>query len=405
MTWWNDYQARRGLDRKTLYVNNMKNTISTEFKNSTSYNLVKINNVDRDVRIVEESSIIKNPNKKRLLCYPDETISVGNIVLWNSENWICTETDTTSEVSDVGLISRCNNVLKFYDKNQNILYNIPCIIQNSNIKLDNDKFMFLPADEHILICSNNADSSNIDLNTRFILNDNAYSIIGIDNISNQGLLNIRIKDDQINSDDNLDLSIANYYSHQIVREIYILNGTSASLLFNNATLQLNIQCKDNDVIVDNPIITYSSSNINIATVSSTGLITCKGTGDVIITAIYSGVSDTITIHGDISEVDDYNIVITPLDETLKISRSITFTAHAMKNGVEDLTREFIWEIRNLDGSSNLYASIYVDGDDRICIVTASSSGNIANKYVVIKCSLTSDNSVYVEREIKLINLF
>ena len=83
MTWWNDYQARRGLDRKTLYVNNMKNTISTEFKNSTSYNLVKINNVDRDVRIVEENSIIKNPNKKRLLCYPDETISVGNIILWN----------------------------------------------------------------------------------------------------------------------------------------------------------------------------------------------------------------------------------------------------------------------------------------------------------------------------------
>ena len=409
MTWWDDYQARRGLDRKSLYVNNMKNTISTEFKNSTSYNLVKINNVDRDVRIVEESSIIKNPNKKRLLCYPDETISVGNIVLWNSENWICTETDTTSEVSDVGLISRCNNVLKFYDKNQNILYNIPCIIQNSNIKLDNDKFMFLPADEHILICSNNADSSNIDLNTRFILNDNAYSIIGIDNISNQGLLNIRIKDDQINSDDNLDLSIANYYSHQIVREIYILNGTSASLLFNNATLQLNTICKDNNVIVDNPIITYSSSNINIATVSSTGLITCKGTGDVIITAIYSGVSDTITIHGDISEVDDYNIVITPLDETLKISRSITFTAHAMKNGVEDLTREFIWEIRNLDGSSNLYASIVVDGDNgdnsRNCIVTAGNIGNIANKYVVIKCSLTSDNSVYVEREIKLINLF
>jgi len=338
------------------------------------------------------------------------SINTGSLVEYEGFDWLITgNVDDLQAYKSAGMV-KCNNTLKFYNKTQNnILYNIPCIIQNSNIKLDNDKFMFLPADEHILICSNNADSSNIDLNTRFILNDNAYSIIGIDNISNQGLLNIRIKDDQINSDDNLDLSIANYYSHQIVREIYILNGTSASLLFNNATLQLNIQCKDNDVIVDNPIITYSSSNINIATVSSTGLITCKGTGDVIITAIYSGVSDTITIHGDISEVDDYNIVITPLDETLKISRSITFTAHAMKNGVEDLTREFIWEIRNLDGSSNLYASIVVDGDNgdnsRNCIVTAGNIGNIANKYVVIKCSLTSDNSVYVEREIKLINLF
>ena len=333
------------------------------------------------------------------------SINTGSLVEYEGFDWLITgNVDDLQAYKSAGMV-KCNNTLKFYNQTH-ILHNIPCIIQNSNIKLDNDKFMFLPADEHILICSNNTDSSNIDLNTRFILNDNAYSIIGIDNISNQGLLNIRIKDDQINSDDNLDLSIANYYSHQIVREIYILNGTSASLLFNNATLQLNIQCKDNDVIVDNPIITYSSSNINIATVSSTGLITCKGTGDVIITAIYSGVSDTITIHGDISEVDDYNIVITPLDETLKISRSITLEAHAMKNGVEDLTREFIWEIRNLDGSSNLYASIFVDdANDRICVVTAGNIGNIANKYVVIKCSLTSDNSVYVEREIKLINLF
>jgi len=333
------------------------------------------------------------------------SINTGSLVEYEGFDWLITgNVDDLQAYKSAGMV-KCNNTLKFYNQTH-ILHNIPCIIQNSNIKLDNDKFMFLPADEHILICSNNTDSSNIDLNTRFILNDNAYSIIGIDNISNQGLLNIRIKDDQINSDDNLDLSIANYYSHQIVREIYILNGTSASLLFNNATLQLNIQCKDNDVIVDNPIITYSSSNINIATVSSTGLITCKGTGDVIITATYSGVSDTITIHGDISEVDDYNIVITPLDETLKISRSITLEAHAMKNGVEDLTREFIWEIRNLDGSSNLYASIFVDdANDRICVVTAGNIGNIANKYVVIKCSLTSDNSVYVEREIKLINLF
>jgi len=393
LTWWDDYQARRGLDRKSLYVNNMKNTISTEFKNSTSYNLVKINNVDRDVRIVEESSIIK---------YPDETISVGNIVLWNSENWICTETDNTSEFSDVGLISRCNNVLKFYDQN-NILYNIPCIIQNSNIKLDNDKFMFLPADEHILLCSDNSDSSNIDLNTRFILNDNAYSIIGIDNISNQGLLNIRIKDDQINSDDNLDLSIANYYSHQIVREIYILNGTSASLLFNNATLQLNIQCKDNNVIVDNPIIAYSSSNINIATVSSTGLITCKGTGDVIITATYSGVSDTITIHGDISEVDDYNIVITPLDTILKLSRSMTYISHFWNNGLEVFDQNCIWSLVNSDGSNNIYANLITNGSS--CTVTASSNSLYMNKFIKLRSTLVSDNTKYIDKEIKIIGLY
>ena len=197
MTWWDDYQARRCLDRKTLYVNNMKNIISTEFKNSTSYNLVKINNVDRDVRIVEESSIIKNPNKKRLLCYPDETISVGDVVLWNSDNWICSEIDNTSEVSDVGLISRCNNILKFYDKTQNqnnILHEIPCIIVDKiTTDIQENKFL-LTIDCDILVMIANNDTNNlISPNDIFKIGRYSYYTIKPDDISKSGLIILPMK--------------------------------------------------------------------------------------------------------------------------------------------------------------------------------------------------------------------
>jgi len=197
LTWWDDYQARRCLDRKTLYVNNMKNIISTEFKNSTSYNLVKINNVDRDVRIVEESSIIKNPNKKRLLCYPDETISVGDVVLWNSDNWICSEIDNTSEVSDVGLISRCNNILKFYDKTQNqnnILHEIPCIIVDKiTTDIQENKFL-LTIDCDILVMIANNDTNNlISPNDIFKIGRYSYYTIKPDDISKSGLIILPMK--------------------------------------------------------------------------------------------------------------------------------------------------------------------------------------------------------------------
>ena len=141
MTWWTDYQARRGQDRKTLFTDNMKNLVSTEFENSTSYELVKISGFDRKTRIVEESSIIKNPNRKRLLCFPDETIHIGEIVEFDNSNWICVNGDTTSKISDVGIIERCNNnVLKFYDSSST-LHSIPCIISKGSISLDEQKII------------------------------------------------------------------------------------------------------------------------------------------------------------------------------------------------------------------------------------------------------------------------
>ena len=193
MTWWTDYQARRGSNRKTLYVNNMKNTISTEFKNSTSYNLVKINNVDRDVRIVEESSIIKNPNKKRLLCYPNETINIGNIVLWNNENWICTETDNTSENSDVGLISRCNNTLKFYDQSH-ILHTINCIIVDKiNTTLEDNKYLLTIDCDILVMVSNNEINNLISPNDIFKIGKWSYFVTKPDDITKPGLIILPMK--------------------------------------------------------------------------------------------------------------------------------------------------------------------------------------------------------------------
>ena len=227
---WNLYETRMTIDGNTErdnQINTIKNSVLNNFANSPSYFLTLRNGIEQGFNIVEENEIIKNPNKKRVICKPDETIIVGDIIEFDNSNWICTENDTTSEICDIGIISKSNNTLLFYpsQSNENPISNdlieIPCIVGKGNINLDTNKFLSIPADENLIICPNNSNSSYINENTRFILSGSAYVVQGIDNISNVGLLNIRVKQDQISADDNLELGIANYWSNQSDVPIYL----------------------------------------------------------------------------------------------------------------------------------------------------------------------------------------
>ena len=390
MTWWNDYQARRGLDRKTLYVNNMKNTISTEFKNSTSYNLVKINNVDRDVRIVEENSIIKNPNKKRLLCYPDETISVGNIILWNSENWICTETDNTSEVSDVGLISRCNNVLKFYDKTQNnILYNIPCIIVDKiTTDLQENKFLLTIDCDILVIIANNDINNLISPNEIFKIGRYSYYITKPDDVTKPGLIILPMKFTEEMQEEHL-------YT------LEILNGNSVDVQI-STELQLNINVYDNGTLISPlPSLIFTSSNELIADVSENGLVN--------IYDIVDNCNITVSLESDNSVFDIININVI---ENVQNNITYSLTSESLPDNEIILTQTKVYEVNKYNngnlveqtftfsiiGDLSAYQLVVLDGNS--CSVKALKSGS-----VIILKAIDDSNGEIVLKDIRLKNLF
>ena len=390
MTWWNDYQARRGLDRKTLYVNNMKNTISTEFKNSTSYNLVKINNVDRDVRIVEESSIIKNPNKKRLLCYPDETISVGNIILWNSENWICTETDNTSEVSDVGLISRCNNVLKFYDKTQNnILYNIPCIIVDKiTTDLQENKFLLTIDCDILVIIANNDINNLISPNEIFKIGRYSYYITKPDDVTKPGLIILPMKFTEEMQEEHL-------YT------LEILNGNSVDVQI-STELQLNINVYDNGTLISPlPSLIFTSSDETICNVDENGLIT---TNDIV-----DSCNITVSLESDNSVFDIININVI---ENVQNNITYSLTSESLPDNEIILTQTKVYEVNKYNngnlveqtftfsiiGDLSAYQLVVLDGNS--CSVKALKSGS-----VIILKAIDDSNGEIVLKDIRLKNLF
>jgi len=337
MTWWTDYQSRRGQDRKTLFTDNMKNLVSTEFENSTSYELVKISGFDRKTRIVEESSIIKNPNRKRLLCFPDETISIGEIVEFDNSNWICVNGDTTSKISDVGIIERSNNTLKFYDENS-ILYDVPCIVGKGLISLDEQKVISTLDSEIAIQISNTSITRQIGMNDVFKIGMRNYSVTDINDITVNGLLLIKMQYSEVEQ-------VFPVYS------LTILNGDSIQVNKNDP-LTINAQVKIDGIIVSIvPDLIFSSSDITKATINSiTGVVTILDVGNVVFSCKLASdlsVLDTISVEI-IEEIQNnftYTITAntTPITE-VKSGQTKTYTAHKFNNGIEIVDAEFNWSV-------------------------------------------------------------
>jgi len=363
MTWWTEYQARRGSDRKSLYVNNMKNTISTEFKNSTSYNLVKINDVDRDVRIVEESAIIKNPNKKRLLCYPDETISIGNIVLWDSENWICTETDTTSQVSDVGIISKSNNTLTIHKNNTS--YQIPCIISKSlSLNTEDNKYIETVDNSLFLTVSNTSITQQINVNDIYRIGKYNYYISSVaDDISQKGLLIFKMKYSEVEQEEH-------------VYTLTILNNDNLQIA-QSQSLTINAQLTDNGEIVDSPNLIYSSSDDNIATIDEDGIVSIVGLGSVVISVYMESneeVSDSINVEIIEDVVNNFTVEISGSNSIIK-----GYTSNyncVFKNNGNIITQQSEFYLTDDDGISptSLAQITSQDSVNNSCIVKGNSIG-------------------------------
>ena len=397
---------------KDLQTQEAKDRFDIQRYQSNEGFLVKVDGIDEQVAIqIHVSPLSEDREQVKIVCNLECNLNTGYIVLHEGKTFIVVSKINENSAYKYANMHESNNTLKFYSSIPpsspnpitNEPYQIPCIVGKGNINLSVDKFISLASDEYIVSCPNTVDSLKIGIGTRFILSGSAYVVMGVDVISNVGLLYIKIKEDQIVADDNRELGIANWYSHQSIQEIYILNGGFATLLYTNATLQLNIQCKENGVIVDNSRVTYTSDHLNVATVSTNGLITAIGTGDSIVTATFGTTSVSISIHSDMTVSNNYSILITPSDITLKISRSLIFTSHFLNNGVEVFNQNCTWSLTNSDGTNNVYATIAINGFS--CTVTATSNTSYVGKYVKLRSTLVSDDTKYIEKEIKIVGLF
>jgi hypothetical protein len=391
--------AQSSLTEKERDVAQMKNDLLYSFESTPSFYGVTINGVSKKVHLITEK------NNKKMLSKPNESFSVGDIVVvpdWNNTTWLVSELDIDCQMQTKGIILECDNVLTFYKSGiVPIPTKIPYVVFDSialtRMGVDSNKYLTVPNSRMMILIPDTDITRNIERDDIYKLYDSNniqdnYKVIDINRVRKPGLIILELE----------------HCSEQQVLPTYtinILNGTDLSLILGN-TLTLNAEVlADDNIISPTPPLIYESSNDEIATVEN-GIITSIAVGECTITVSLES-DPTVTANIDLSVeeiVEDLFTVDVYGDSTVVLSNNITLEALVYNNGVIDETKGVNWTLSNDDGSSNVYLTI-ASQDSNSITLTATSDSSYKNKYVTVKGSYTKDGSVFDTHQIKIISLF
>lgn len=164
---------------------------------------------------------------------------VGKRYKFDDSTWICTNTDNYSYSTKSQIVRRCNNQITYINNDGEICYE-PCIIdyamKYSNVYYNNE--VDIPQGTIIVITQNNDFTNKIQINDRFIFNNQTFKVKSqinylrndTEEIDSVLLKSFEMYVDQVQPDDNMELKIANFSRY---KEVYpprpkIINGTKIS---------------------------------------------------------------------------------------------------------------------------------------------------------------------------------
>ena len=320
--------SQSNLTSKQRDVNEMKSDIINDFEDTPSFYTVNINGVSQGVHLITEK------DTKKMLSKPSESFDVGDIVDiadWNNSKWLVSELDADVQLQKKGIILECDNHLTFYKPDINsspvqISYVVFDTVSLTRMGINSNKYLTTPNSRMMIMISDTNITKHIDRDDIYELynsdgvKDN-YKVIDINRARKPGLIIIE-----------LEYSPEPQQPHTFT--LSILNG-SALQIAQSQSLTINTQITDNGEIISNPSLSYSSSNINIATINSSGVVTILDVGTVVFTVRMSSdntVSDSISVEIVADEVDNFTVQITGSNSIVK-SYTSNYSCDFKNNGL------------------------------------------------------------------------
>lgn len=205
------------LQQAELYE--VQNALLYDFDSNPSCKTVLLNEVETNVIAWIDTDIITGGKSYKIRCKPNQVLKIGDILNIDDEIWFVTKVDYDKTISYSGTLAKATCVLKFYKNG--IYRELPCYItvgtRNYINERDND-FLRLPKSLYTAYCPDLDYLDKEDVNIRFVIRDYVYRAVGIDNLTvldnevRDGLIIMKLQDDSICDDDNMELGIANYWS-------------------------------------------------------------------------------------------------------------------------------------------------------------------------------------------------
>ena len=192
----------------------------------------------------------------------------------------------------------------------------------------------------------------------------------------------------------------------------VYNGATSFDLNESNTYQLTYTVTNNGSVVENPTITYSSSDETVATVDSNGLMTMLKEGSVDITATYSDASVTTTMTIANTSAPTYTLSITTSSDTIKLGGSYKNLTclFADKNG-QDITAtvitnmtadDFTWTcfVDNVELTNNSFVTWRAGTEVNQKKIKLGSNNSYIGKMITIKCTV---NGVTASKDLEMLS--
>ena len=132
----------------------------------------------------------------------------------------------------------------------------------------------------------------------------------------------------------------------------------------------------------NPRITWESSNLNIATVTDSGVVTTKAVGSVTISATSGGVAGTATITiTAVPPPPTPTIIVAPGTGSLIVGQTLQLGANVTNANTSSPT--IVWSTSNASIATVSQTGLVTAGGAGTAVITAASSGVSANSTITI----------------------
>jgi hypothetical protein len=403
----NDIKGNTPILRKRNFIDVEFELLLDRTPNVFDVTVTHIDNSTDDVTIIIDDGVeidILKQDDKRIMTNSD-LVKNGDIFTWQNIVWLVLMDDIVSVGNYYKFRVRpCNYNLKWITANGTISGNgmgVPCAARNQTlyslgIRSSYDMIRTLDAKTSIEM-PNTEEVRQINRGDIFYIGGDSYYVTMTDKVSFPNVLHMLLGQDEINTQTEEDDIIDKKLINTTIEIINIDNVAEITLL---NSLQLIIKTKFNGSIVDNPTITYSSSDDDIAIINPSGLIMPVAEGSVIITANSTAAQSQDSFSLNIVPVvsDNYNTHIVG-DESITVYETNSYEANFYNNGVL-VVDNGTWILTDLFDNPTSFASIDVVANT--CSITAN---NNKNQQIKLKYYLDTDPSIFAEKIIKIKGIY
>lgn len=282
-----------------------------------------------------------NPNGKvRIYFSQDTAISIGTIFVLKDKTYVVTSRDDDeSDIFYTSIAVKCDTSLTVFSNSEKRYISIPFVTLSDEYTLSSNSTISMVSGDVVIYTGDNSYARDIEINENYYNFGGYYKVRN--RFFNNGLAYVYMTREAKPIEDKYTLS----YS-----------GVTSLDMKDATTYQLSYTAIKNDVPVDSPTLTYTSSDDTIATVDSNGLMTLLKESNVKITATWTDGNNTtcettitITNSGVTPEPTPTTGTLTISGVTsLRYGVSRTYTATYTDANGNDVSSNYtsVWTITN-----------------------------------------------------------